>query len=226
MKYQRLLFWLSVGIVVGNVLYWVLAFAGVSTAAGEVELVPGHTAWFWSFPLPDLWCTITAALMALSIKTKREAMAAVCALLTASGIIFLSLNEICFGIYTGMFFLPLQDIWIDLVIKITNLAIGAFFIKQFSGELSKTLVKSWTSNLNQHSNFAPYCQKLTEKQISCSATNKKRSGAVDIFVTVVAVLFGRNHIGNFGCNPRYIGFPNSIFYVGHHLRHQSTTLPK
>ncbi|MDR0324873.1 MAG: hypothetical protein LBI19_02090 [Oscillospiraceae bacterium] len=132
MKYRGLIFGLSLFTVIGNLLYWMLAFTGLTPV---IEIVPGYTAWFWSFPLPDLWLSVISALLAFSIKIKRDVMAIVCGLLTASSMIFLALNELMFSFYTGMIYLPLADIGSDLVIKIYCLSVGTFFITQFSRQI-------------------------------------------------------------------------------------------
>jgi hypothetical protein len=136
MKHERLIFGLSVFAAAGNLLYWILSFTGLYPV---VEIVPGYTAWFWSFPLPDFWLFVTSVLLVIAIKIKRDAMATVCGLLTASSLIFLSLNELCFSIYTGMIRMPLAEIGADMALKIFNLSVGAFFIKQFSGVIGRSL---------------------------------------------------------------------------------------
>ena len=134
MKYKSLIFGTSLFTAIGTMLYWGVVFTGLSPV---VELVPGYTTWFWSFPLPDFWIVITSVLLAFSIKTKRDAMAVVCGLLTASGMVFLALNELMFSFYTGMIRMPVRDIGIDLIIKIYCLSVGAFYIKQFSARIAQ-----------------------------------------------------------------------------------------
>jgi hypothetical protein len=65
-------------------------------------------------------------------------MTVVCGLLTASSLIFLALNELCFSIYTGMIRLPLTEIGFDMAIKIYNLSVGTFFIVQFSRVIGRS----------------------------------------------------------------------------------------
>jgi len=119
---------------VGLPLYFAFAHFGWYPV---VEHVPGYTVWFWSFPLPDFWLAITSALMAYALITKRDIMAIVCGLLTASAGIFMGLNELMFLFYTGMISFPLADIAFDLVFKIYFLSIGVFFINQFSRRISE-----------------------------------------------------------------------------------------
>jgi hypothetical protein len=140
MKYRGLLFGLSLFTAFGTLIYWILVFLGLYPV---VELVPGYTVWFWSFPLPDFWIVITSVLLAFAIKTNRYVMAIVCGLLTASSMIFLALNELMFSFYTGMIFMPLSELASDLVIKVYCLLVGVFFIKQFSGQ-----IKNITYNKN------------------------------------------------------------------------------
>jgi hypothetical protein len=138
MKYRGLILSLSLFTAFGNLIYWALVFLGLSPV---VELVPGYTTWFWSFPLPDFWIVITSVLLAFAVKTNRYVMAIVCGLLTASSLIFLALNELMFSFYTGMIFLPLSDIGFDFVIKTYCLSVGTFFIIQFSGQIKNTCKK-------------------------------------------------------------------------------------
>ena len=138
MKYRKLIFSLGLFSAIVTLLYWILAFTGLYPV---VERVPGYTRWFWSFPLPDFWLCCTSAMLAFAIKTKRDAMAVICGLITASSGIFLALNELMFSFYTGMIFMPLSDIGIDLTIKIYLISVGIFYIKQFSGAVRKSFSK-------------------------------------------------------------------------------------
>jgi len=137
MKYRRLILGLGLFTAIATVMYWIFVFTGLSPV---VELVPGYTVWFWSFPLPDFWIVVTSALLAFAIKTKRDVMAIVCGLLIASSMIFLALNELMFSFYTGMIYLPIADLWVDLIIKIYCLIVGAFLITQFSREIRRSRV--------------------------------------------------------------------------------------
>jgi len=136
MKYRGIILGSSIVTAIGTSLYWMLYFTGVTLV---VEYVPGYTTWFQSFILPDFWILLTSILLAVAVKTERKTMMITCGLLTASGMIFLALNELQFSINTGMIFMPLTDIGLDLVFKIYCLSFGAFYIKQFSGEISRQL---------------------------------------------------------------------------------------
>ncbi len=133
MKYRKLMAALGIFNAIILPLYFISAYLGWYPV---VEHVSGYTVWFWSFPLPDFWLALTSALMAYAIIKKRDNMAIVCGLLTASAGIFLSLNEFMFLFFTGMNNLPLKDIGFDLVSKIYYVSTGTFLIKQFSGNLS------------------------------------------------------------------------------------------
>ena len=136
MRYRGLIFGLGVFTAIVVLLYWVLSLTGIYPV---VELVPGYTVWFWSFPAPDFWIFVTSALMAIAVRTQRDVVAVVCGLLTASSMIFLALNELMFSFYTGMICMPLSDIGIDLAIKIYCLSVGSFFIKQFSWHIKESI---------------------------------------------------------------------------------------
>lgn len=137
MKYKNLIFGLSVFTAVGTLLYWLLVFTGIFPL---VEVVPGFITWFMSFPLADFWIVITSVLLAFAIKTNRSAMAAICGLLSASSGIFLALNGFMFGINTGVIFILTLDEIIEIAIKVYFLSVGAFYIKQFSRVINKSLV--------------------------------------------------------------------------------------
>ena len=136
MKYQRLILGLSILTAIGTSLYWIVVFTGIVPL---VEIVPGYITWFQSFPLADLWIVATSALLTFAIMTKRDAMATVCGLLSASAMIFLALNGLMFGINTGMIFMLTLDGIIEIAIKLYCLSVGAFYIKQFSGKAGKPL---------------------------------------------------------------------------------------
>lgn len=139
MKYQRVIFGLCMATIIVGLLYWILVFTKVYPV---VEIVSGYTAWFWSFSVPDFWMYAISALLAFAIKTKRDAMAVVFGLLTGSTMIFLALNELTFSFHTGMIFMPLTDIGIDLTFSIYCLSVGMFFTKQFSNVVSNLFAKN------------------------------------------------------------------------------------
>jgi membrane protein implicated in regulation of membrane protease activity len=68
--------------------------------------------------------------MAVALIIKKDALLIFSGLITVGSMYFLVLNEISFAIYTGMFSLPFAEIAVDLIIKISLLAIGAFFMRQ------------------------------------------------------------------------------------------------
>ena len=135
MKYSKTIFGLGAFTAVATSLYWILYFIGVMPVD---EIVPGYITWFESFPIADLWIVVTSALLAFAMKTKRDNMAVVCGLLTASGMIFLALNELGFSINTGMILMPLSVTGFDFALKIYCLFVGTFFIKQFSCYIKET----------------------------------------------------------------------------------------
>jgi len=135
MKYRKLMAVLGMLPVVGIPPYFIAAYFGWYPL---VEHVPGYTVWFWSFPLPDFWLVVTSALMVYALIAKRDTMAVVCGLLTASAGIFMGLNELMFLFYTGMILFPLSDTGFDLAVKIYFFSVGAFYIRQFSREIRRS----------------------------------------------------------------------------------------
>jgi hypothetical protein len=137
MKYHNLIFGLSLFTAIGTLMYWILVFTGLFPLT---EVVPGYLTWFYSFPLADFWIIVTSALLAFAVKTNRDAMAAVCGLLSASSMIFLALNGLLFGINTGMICMVTTDEIIEIAIKLYCLSVGGFYIRRFSSELGKSFV--------------------------------------------------------------------------------------
>lgn len=111
--------------------YWLAVFSG---AFPVKEVVVGYSNWFMSFPVADLWMGIVALLTAIYIKRNNIYCASITGLLTGSSLVFLGLNALTFGFYTGTLFMFGPDmIWdtlIEIAIKIYCLTAGAYFIKQ------------------------------------------------------------------------------------------------
>ncbi len=111
----------------GIVLYWTLVFAKVFPVA---ELVPGYKNWFMSFPLADGWIAVTS-LLAFIFLLRGDDRAALFGLLAASGLIFLGLYALLYGINTGLLFILTTDEIIEIGIKVYCLTVGSFFVFYF-----------------------------------------------------------------------------------------------
>lgn len=97
-----------------TVVYWTLVFTGVFPI---VELVPGHRAWFFSFPIADAWLAAWATVTAT--KGSRAA-----ALLMGSALVFLGLEAVSYGALTGLLARTDADGLIELGIKVFCLGFG------------------------------------------------------------------------------------------------------
>lgn len=117
----------------GIVVYWVLVFAKVFPVT---ELVPGYKNWFMSFPLADGWIAVTS-LLAFIFLLRGDDRAALFGLLAASGLIFLGLYALLYGINTGLLFILTVDEIIEIGIKVYCLTVGSFFIIYFWNLISK-----------------------------------------------------------------------------------------
>ncbi len=111
----------------GIVVYWTLVFAKIFPVT---ELVPGYKNWFMSFPLADGWIAATS-LLAFIFLLRGDERAALFGLLAASGLIFLGLYALLYGINTGLLFILTTDEIIEIGIKIYCLSVGTFFITYF-----------------------------------------------------------------------------------------------
>jgi hypothetical protein len=111
----------------GIVTYWTLVFAKIFPVA---ELVPGYKNWFMSFPLADGWIAVTS-LLAFIFLLQGDDKAALFGLLAASGLIFLGLYALLYGINTGLLFILTTDEMIEIAIKVYCLSVGSFFIVYF-----------------------------------------------------------------------------------------------
>ena len=118
---------LTVFTALGIIVYWVSVFAGIFKVT---ELVPGYKNWFMSFPLADGWIAVTS-LLAFIFLLRGNDKAALFGLLSASGLIFLGLYALLYGINTGLLFILTKDEIIEIGIKIYCLSVGSFFIMYF-----------------------------------------------------------------------------------------------
>lgn len=111
----------------GVIAYWILVFAKIFPVT---ELVPGYTNWFMSFPLADGWIAVTS-LLAFIFLLRGDDRAVLFGLLTASGLIFLGLYALLYGVNTGLLFILTTDEIIEIGIKIYCLSVGSFFVTYF-----------------------------------------------------------------------------------------------
>jgi hypothetical protein len=111
----------------GVLAYWSLVFAGIFPVE---EIIPGYRDWFLAFPLADLWIAVCAFLAGIFLVNGRE-LAAPFGIAAGSGLIFLGLYALLYGINTGLLFnLNVGEI-IEIGIKLYSLSVGSFFIVCF-----------------------------------------------------------------------------------------------
>lgn len=134
MNSKKIVFIFSIFTSAGIIIYWSLVFIGLFPVE---EIIPGYKNWFLSFPIADLWIAINSILLAIYIKKENVKKSAVFGLLTASGMIFLGLYALLYGINTGLIFKLTADELIEILIKIYCLSVGSYFIIHFSKELNK-----------------------------------------------------------------------------------------
>jgi hypothetical protein len=119
----------------GIAAYWMMVFTGIFKVT---DLVPGYKTWFMSFPLADGWIAL-ASLLTFVFLLQNNDKAVLFGLLTASGLIFLGLYALLYGINTGLIFNLNMDEIIEIGIKVYCLSVGSFFIVYF-WNLGKELI--------------------------------------------------------------------------------------
>lgn len=139
MSGKKVIFGFSIFTAAGILAYWVLVFAGLFPVK---EIVPGYRNWFMSFPAADFWIAANAILLAVFIRKGNDQKSAIFGLLTASGMIFLGLYALFYGINTGLLFNMTADEVVEIIIKVYCLSVGSYFIKHFSTQLNKISAKS------------------------------------------------------------------------------------
>ncbi|MDO9399839.1 MAG: hypothetical protein Q7T79_04125, partial [bacterium] len=107
--------------------YWLLVFTGIFEVT---EIIPGYRNWFMAFPLADAWIAICSLLAGIFLFLG-DKKASLFGLLTGSGLIFLGLNALLYGIITGLIFNLTIDEIIEILIKLYCLSVGTFFIIYF-----------------------------------------------------------------------------------------------
>ena len=118
---------------IGTTSYWVLVFLGVFPVT---DIVPGYRTWFMSFPLADGWFA-TCALISAIYLLRGDAKAGLFAICAGSGMIFLGLYALLYGINTGLLFALTVDEVIEICIKLYCLSVGSYFIISSWKELGR-----------------------------------------------------------------------------------------
>jgi hypothetical protein len=134
MNSKKIIFGFSIFTAAGILAYWTLVFAGLFSVE---EIVPGYQNWFMSFPAADFWIAVNAILLAVFLKKGDDKKSAVFGLLTASGMIFLGLYALVYGINTGLLFNLTADEVVEIIIKVYCLSVGSYFIKHFFTQINK-----------------------------------------------------------------------------------------
>lgn len=124
---KKWLIGLSVFTSAGIILYWITVFLGIFPV---VELVPGYTLWFMSFPLPDFWIAINALIAAILL-IRGRGTAVPFGIVAGSSMIFLSLYATAYGWNSGLLCQKTIDEYIEIAIKIYTFSVGFFFIFKY-----------------------------------------------------------------------------------------------
>jgi len=119
MKKGLLIFTIS-----GITIYWILVFSGIFPVD---ETVPGYKNWFMSFPIADGWIACAAGLTLFNQKSQPR-IAAIYQSAAGSGLLFLGLYALLYGINTGLLCNLTPDEVIEILIKVYCLTVGAYFI--------------------------------------------------------------------------------------------------
>ena len=121
---RRLIVFLSLVTAIGVFAYWTLVFTGLFPVA---DRVPGYQHWFMSFPLADAWIG-SCALLTVIMAWRHRPQITLFGLLTGSGLIFLGLYALAYGINTRLLFTLTTDEIIEIGIKIYCLSVGSILI--------------------------------------------------------------------------------------------------
>jgi len=102
--------------------YWSTVYLGLFMVP---ELVPGYRSWFMAFPVADTWIGLWATLMAVAAIRGKD-VARRYALLAGSGLVFLGLYAMTYGILTGLIYRQSIDEYIEIGIKIYCIGVGCY----------------------------------------------------------------------------------------------------
>jgi hypothetical protein len=135
MMQRKLLIVLSIFNATVNTLYLV-RFFGVLPPE---EVVYGYVPWFMSFALPNIAFTLVSWLLVYSLLKKYDALAILSGLLSAGGMMFLSLNGLMFGFYSGFLTTMSFNAIFEIVVYIYGLSLATFYILQFLAVIRRAL---------------------------------------------------------------------------------------
>lgn len=124
MKQNKAMLSLLLFTAVGTTIYWILVFVGIFPVT---DIVPGYRSWFMSFPLADGWFAACALISAIYL-LRDDPKAGLFAICAGSGMIFLGLYALLYGINTGLLFTLTVDEIIEICIKLYCLSVGSYFI--------------------------------------------------------------------------------------------------
>ncbi len=126
-KFRKVVSGLSLLTALGIIFYWMSVFAGLFPVA---EAVPGYRDWFMSFPLADFWIA-ACALATFIFLMKEDERSIVTGIATGSGMIFLGLYALAYGLNTGLLFNLTADELVEIAIKLYCLIVGPLLIVYF-----------------------------------------------------------------------------------------------
>lgn len=123
---RRALFALGIVTAVFMVVFWSAVFSGLSPIE---ELVPGHRAWVLSFPLVDAWVGAWAGRVAWCLRRRAIDASRRAALVSGSGLVFLGVHELTYGVYTGLALHPKGGEIVEVLVQLYCLVVGALFLR-------------------------------------------------------------------------------------------------
>ena len=135
MSHRKLLNVLSIFNAMVSTLYLV-RFFGVLPPE---EVIYGYVPWFMSFALPNIAFTLLSWLLVYSLLKKSDTLAVLAGLLNAGGLIFLALNGLMFGFYSGFLKTMTFNAMFEIVVYVYDLSLAAFYITQFWKVITKTI---------------------------------------------------------------------------------------
>jgi len=95
------------------------------------EVVYGYIPWFMSFALPNTVFTLLSWILVYSLIKKADTLAVLTGLLNAGGLIFLALNGLMFGFYSGFLQTMTFNAVFEILVYVYGLSLAAFYISQF-----------------------------------------------------------------------------------------------
>lgn len=101
------------------------------------EIVSGYIPWFMSFALPNIAFALITWLLVYSLLKKCDALAVLSGLINAGGMIFLSLNGLMFGFYSGFLKMMTFNAIFEIVVYLYGLSLAVYYITQFWAVIQK-----------------------------------------------------------------------------------------